>query len=388
MKTNPVFVVNKTAVHNFSQGDSIRANIKTAVNAAEIKHEQRDGRDVIVVPSYTLPDNIVMNNIFYPAEEIEKSYQTLEGTPAPLGHPTVNDMFVPAASPLGLNLGYFGAWNSNVERRGNRVFVEKVIDVERANESDMGRRVIEAINEGKPIHTSTGLLMHMRECTNGLADWEGYDMEFDHDAILLDEEGAANPSQGVGMMVNDKKVAVVNSSIEQDFDQEVEWAVEQIVRAAERAEEREDTNPLVQRIKSAIMKAIGLERETETVEGNSEMTDVTKEQFDELSAKVNALAEVDHTETITSAVNDAMAPMNEFIASQKAAANAEHEALVAKAVEAELLSEDDAKATPMNALKALIEASTEEQPLPAPGIINGFNSNAEKISLASDWENE
>lgn len=378
----------KIFIANFTQGESVRANIKTFVNAEKIRNEERNGREVIVVPSYTLPDNIVMNGILYPAEEIAKSYKTLQNTPAPLGHPTVDNMFVSASSPVGLNIGYFGAYNDNVRQEKGRVFVEKVIDVERAKESKMGQRVLNAIEAGDPIHTSTGLLMHLRECTNGAAEWEGFDMEFDHDAILLDEEGAAQPNQGVGMMVNNKKIAVVNGTVEQDFDQEVEWAVEQIVRAAERAEEREETNPLVQRIKSAILKAIGLERETETVEGNSEMTDVTKEQFDELSAKVNALAEVNHTETITSAVTEAMAPMNAFIEAQNAAMQAEHDAVVAEAVEAELLSEEDAKATPLNSLKALINASKKKDEInAAPGIMSGFNSNSdEKYSLAEDWE--
>ena len=62
--------------------------------------------------------------------------------------------------------------------------------------------MLEAINRGEPIHTSTGIFLNVED--SGVSEY-GYiakDMYFDHDAILLGEEGAATPSQGVGMMVN------------------------------------------------------------------------------------------------------------------------------------------------------------------------------------------
>jgi len=68
--------------------------------AGAIRREKLNGRDVIIVPSATLPDGIVMNDILYPAEEIERSYKGLERTPAPLGHPTINGKFVSARDPI------------------------------------------------------------------------------------------------------------------------------------------------------------------------------------------------------------------------------------------------------------------------------------------------
>jgi hypothetical protein len=55
-----------------------RINIRSVANSAKAKTIKRNGRDLIVVPSATLPDNIVMNGIMYPAEEIANSYKTLE----------------------------------------------------------------------------------------------------------------------------------------------------------------------------------------------------------------------------------------------------------------------------------------------------------------------
>lgn len=207
MRQKQVFVVNSTA-----DATSARVNVRVAVNAATIRREQYNGREHIVVPSYTLPDEVIMNNGLYPHDEIEKSYKSLEGTFAPLGHPQVDGEYVGAERPDAVNAYHFGAFNKNVERRGNRIYVEKFIDVERAKESEMGRKVLNAIDKGEPIHTSTGIFLD-REMTPN-ADgygWIARNMHFNHDAVLIGETGAATPEDGVGMMVN--KTLVINSAI-------------------------------------------------------------------------------------------------------------------------------------------------------------------------------
>ena len=164
----------------------VRVNVTSRVNAKSIRRERRNGRDVIVVPSATLPDNIVMNGIRYPADEIEKGYKSLEGTPAPLGHPNIEGSFVSASDPEGLVRGFIGAWNQNVRRENGRVFLDKVIDVEFANQTVGGRAVIEAIDKGEPIHTSTGLYGITHPTIND-ADAKEYmtDMVFDLSLIHI-----------------------------------------------------------------------------------------------------------------------------------------------------------------------------------------------------------
>src|SRR5687767_983730 len=132
----------------------VRINITSVANAAKVRKEKRAGRDVIVVPSATLPDNVIMNGILYPADVIAASFGSLERTPAPLGHPKVNGKFISARDPEGINVGYIGAHNENVRREGGRVHMDKVIDVEVANRTDGGRKVLAAIEAGGPIHTS------------------------------------------------------------------------------------------------------------------------------------------------------------------------------------------------------------------------------------------
>lgn len=195
----------------------IRVNMRTTVANSAIRRERdENGRQVLIVPSATLPDNVVMNQGLYPADEIAKSYKTLEGTPAPLGHPQVKGQFVNATHPAALNGYWIGAHNANVRREGGRVLLDKIIDIEVAERTEGGRRVIDAINAGQPIHTSTGLLCQREPAPKGAEgyQWIARNMAFDHDCILLDEPGAATPEQGVGMMVNGVAIEVITANVD------------------------------------------------------------------------------------------------------------------------------------------------------------------------------
>lgn len=190
----------------------MQVNITTKVNSQSIRRETHNGREHLVLPSYTLPANVVMNGGLYTEDEINAHYQGLEGTLAPLGHPQVNGQFVSAFSPEGLNVGYVGAWNRNVKKSGNRIYLEKWVDVARAGESEGGKELLErvaAIERGDdvpPIHTSVAAFLDQLEPNEQQratgADWVAKIHSMDHDAILLHEVGAATPEQGVGLMVN------------------------------------------------------------------------------------------------------------------------------------------------------------------------------------------
>ena len=190
----------------------IQVNITTKVNSQSIRRETYNGREHLVLPSYTLPANVVMNGGLYTQEQIDAHYKGLEGTLAPLGHPQVNGQFVSAFSPEGINAGHIGAWNRNVKKSGNRIYLEKWVDVARANESEGGRELLErvaAIERGEdvpPIHTSVAAFLDQLEPNEQQratgAEWVADIHGMDHDAILLHEVGAATPEQGVGLMVN------------------------------------------------------------------------------------------------------------------------------------------------------------------------------------------
>ncbi|GGX63212.1 hypothetical protein GCM10007385_35430 [Tateyamaria omphalii] len=367
----------------------VRVNVRTAVNTSAVRRTERNGRDVIIVPSATLPDDVVMNNIMYPADEIAKSYMTLNRKPAPAGHPSINGAFVSASDPEGINLGWIGAWNENVrqEKMGdgrNRVLIDKVIDVERANETAKGRETLAAIENGDPIHTSTGLLCNL-DAANGDVDYShvARNMEFDHDAILLDEQGAATPEQGVGMLVNSageqEKIEVINS-IYEDAERELDWAAESAVRAAEKLVKA----PMMERIKSAMMEVFTdfYGRETSANKGDAEMAD--DKQLNELSAKVNALEEGqtkinEALGTISDSIGTLVKNQNEAAENAKAAAEAKKADFVNKVVEAKIdgMTEDVAKAMDEVALNAVLkmhEATNTKKAAPLAGGMFGIGN--------------
>lgn len=192
--------------------NKLRVNATAKVDNDRIRRIQHNGREHLVIPSFTLPDNVVMNGGLYPADEIAKSFKTLEGTLAPVGHPTVNGKAVIATRAEAINAHYHGVWNHRVERDegSKRIYIEKWVDVEFAQRSQEGRDLLDAINSGQPLHTSTGLHCDREMVTNGAAgySWVARNMKFDHDAILFDEPGAATPDDGVGLMVNSAELVV------------------------------------------------------------------------------------------------------------------------------------------------------------------------------------
>lgn len=84
--------------------------------------------------------------------------------------------------------------------------------LEVAQRTEEGRALlerVEALERGDdvpPIHTSVAVFLDRLEANEEQkaagADWVAKIKSMDHDAILMDEVGAATPEQGVGLMVN------------------------------------------------------------------------------------------------------------------------------------------------------------------------------------------
>lgn len=186
------------------------------VNKKAISRKQIKGIEHIVVSSYTLPDDIVMNGGLYPADEIEKSYKMLERTLAPIEHPVDEyGNYISASDPIAIHNFHAGAFNVNVSRENGRVRIEKHINVQEALKTDRGKRLLDRIAEietndkPRPIHTSVGLFLFAEELEKPMVNksgdeytWIAREMVFDHDAILLDSVAAAPPEKGVGMAIN------------------------------------------------------------------------------------------------------------------------------------------------------------------------------------------
>lgn len=250
------FATRDDAEHRLGQiegfkGNQVLVNFNMKVNRDMIRRTTRSGDEFIIIRSATLPDNVIMNGGLYPANEIEAGYQSLNGTLAPLGHPQdENGDFIPAASPYAIDHYYIGASNENVRRDAGRVWLDKAINVRVAMQSDKGKRLLDRIAQieagnGQPIHTSTGVFLKQIHEPGMLPtgeeyEWIASEMRFDHDAILLDEPGAATPNQGVGIAVNSKgeQYLIMNEMVgmpapdeEEDDDNPAEEMTEELAKS-------------------------------------------------------------------------------------------------------------------------------------------------------------
>lgn len=198
-----------------------------AINSSNISTETIDGDEHIVIRGVVpVVDDVVMNGGLYPASEINKSFQSMEGRQCPYGHPKIGTDYVSADTPRAVNQFHIGAWAENVRKDGERVVMDVKVNRRFADATEKGKEFLARVddiiagNSTDPIHVSTGLLLQ-REQNKGKSKgkpytWVARNMHFDHIAILpASEPGAATPEDGVGMFVNDdgQKCDIENVSL-------------------------------------------------------------------------------------------------------------------------------------------------------------------------------
>ena len=184
-----------------------------AINASNISTTTINGQEHYVIRGVVpIVDDIVMNGGLYPAEEINKSFKTMERKLMPIGHPMVNGKYVPSTDPEALNTYYAGAWAQNVSKSNDKVVMDVYVNKSVADSKPDGKRLIHRLDDMMsganidPIHVSTGLLLNKEqragESKGKKHSWVAHNLDFEHTAILLDEPGAGTPEEGVGMFVN------------------------------------------------------------------------------------------------------------------------------------------------------------------------------------------
>lgn len=378
--------------------EQFRLNISSKVDSKTIREDVINGRRVLVVPSATMPADIVMNGVKYPGEVIKASFGTLDRAPAPCGHPKLNGQYLSARDPEAINHFHVGAWNANVRWDGKRVLLDKIIDVEVAEKSEQGKRLLEAIAKGEPISTSTGLLANVDKAEAG-AGYEKVAKEviFDHDAILLDEEPAAAPEQGVGMLVNGKQVPVVNVSLDEAAERELDWAGQEMMRSVQRAADATLWAKVRDKVLAVIKEGLGLAEQNPTTESNATEDDMSAEELKKLSEQMSTLTtqvnEMDKKKSeeattlasIAQSLEDLTGKVNGLMgekAKEDEKVRAANEKLV---VDAGLMTAEEAKAADVlvvNALAQKAKAVATTEPAAAPilrGALQVNRSEAPKV---------
>lgn len=191
----------------------LQVNVITTINAASnISEQVIDGDDHYVIKNVVpLVDDVVMNSGLYPADEIKKSYDGLNGNPAPYNHPQVDGAYVSAHNIRAVNQYHVGSWIENASHDGGKVLVDLKINKVIAERSEKGQELLSRVkllmdnaDGAEPIHVSTGLLLNREQATGASKgkkySWIARNMEWDHLAILPPGvPGAGTPDDGVGI---------------------------------------------------------------------------------------------------------------------------------------------------------------------------------------------
>jgi hypothetical protein len=187
-----------------------RVHIVTTVNARNVS---KTGGTYTIRDVCGAVDGIVMNGMLYPGDQLAKSAPTLNGKPAPAGHPKNPDgQYISAANGDALLSSYVGSACRNARHVGGRTLVDIIVNEAQARAMPDGVAIVERLDAAiagtsvEPIHVSTGLLCEPITA-NGTSGGKAYEriatnIQYDHLAILLHEQGAGTPADGVGMWLN------------------------------------------------------------------------------------------------------------------------------------------------------------------------------------------
>lgn len=345
--------------------NKLLVNISSLVNNSEIRTETIEGVDFTVLPSKTLPPDIVMNGILYPTDDVAKTIQTLDGSPVTLSHPVVNGKFADAYDMMSqAKHGLGGAFNRlRGQAEDGSWLVDKYIPTEQLQNTARGKKLAEAIKHKQPIHTSTGVYLKRVPEIGVNAAGQEYKFRaeidrFNHDAILLNEQGAATPSQGVGIFVNadgaqeEVEVMYVNMEGEEPVEGKVILELK---------------GGLLATLLDAIKNMVKSTQEQESIQNqNREGNNVEKTEVQEMIANALAAQEAKTAEVVTNAVTAALA------ANAKAQSDAEKAKLVEQVVNAKLMTADAAKECGVVALQEMLA----NKKLPAAGLLPGYVANA------------
>jgi hypothetical protein len=187
-----------------------RVHVITTVNARNVS---KDGGIYTIRDVCGAVDGIVMNGMLYPGDQLAPAAASLNGKPAPAGHPkNTAGQYISATNGDALLTCYVGSVCRNARHVGGRTLVDIVVNEAQARALPDGQAIVARLDaalngtSGEPIHVSTGLLCEPITA-NGTSNGKPHDriatkIEYDHLAILLHEQGAGTPADQVGMWLN------------------------------------------------------------------------------------------------------------------------------------------------------------------------------------------
>lgn len=166
-----------------------------------------DDQEHLVVPVVAIKEG-VLNEIFYPADEIASFAEAWNGVPVPVNHPTEGGKFISANSPHVENIFNIGKLY-NVKFVDNSLKGEIWINIKKAIKLGFDS-VVNSLKEGEMMEVSTGMFLE-KKMESGVFNNKAYtavakNIRPDHLALLPETNGACSIKDGCGAMrVNEAK---------------------------------------------------------------------------------------------------------------------------------------------------------------------------------------
>ena len=163
-------------------------------SSGTFSRQKLNGRDHIVTNVRPIVGNSIMNKVFYPTQVVKNSHGQLHNRLMPVNHPQVSGQDVSAYNVLAINANNAGCLLRNPVMKGVEGLGELWVDLELANSREDGKEIIRRIENNESIGVSTGMKAKVK-LGNGSFENQPYigtvlNIEYDHVAILLDEEAA------------------------------------------------------------------------------------------------------------------------------------------------------------------------------------------------------
>ncbi len=197
--------------------------LTTNLNTTQRRKEMLHGREHYVVPTAILAEGIISGSggdIFYGNDQLSKWHHAWNHRPMVVYHPTKDDKNISACDPVVLNTCGVGITLNTTH--GDKTITESWIDIERCRSVD--NRIIDAIENGKPVEVSTGLELDLLD---EKGEWNGkpyigkaINHRPDHLAILPDKVGAYSVKDGGGMLAcNERRPERTQQALNRSMEQ-------------------------------------------------------------------------------------------------------------------------------------------------------------------------
>lgn len=322
-------------------------------------------------------DDVVMNRVKYDKNWNAKGMPTMAGKPLSLSHPADKDgRNISIFSPEGID--FYSGGKVDMPYNKNAVwYVNAVIDEKKLRAASGGEYFAGRLDDGLPIGVSTGLTFESNDDGGDGYDMTAINMNFDHLAMLHESETPAGGDATV-MRFNGVDVEVFN----------VEDAIKNIETIKDDAKEisslRAAYNALKAKLDTFIAKGYN-ETDLNINVNENEGSEMTPEEIKAAIAEAVTANAESNKQALVAAVNSAVAPLQEKIATMQESitANADKEkaALVADVVALDIgIDEELAKTMSVNSLNSVIAKNSGK---PAGGVTtNGKRKEEEYDAFA------